>query len=81
MKTRGIAYLLTILGFFGIAGLQHLYLGKIFKFILWFVTCGFLGIGTIIDLFTMGSQVDNYNAKEDIYDLKERVYENDFLHI
>lgn len=69
-KTRGIAYIFTLLGFFGFAGLQHLYLGKIFKGLLWFVTFGFLGVGTIIDLFTMGTQVDTYNNSIEIQELK-----------
>ena len=81
MKSRGFAYLLTILGFFGIAGLQHLYLGKLLKGILWLVTCGFFGIGTIIDLFTMGTQIDSYNTKSELGDLREIVRENDFLYI
>lgn len=70
IKARGIAYLLTILGFFGFAGLQHFYLGKIIKGLLWFFTFGFCGIGTVIDLFTMGAQVDSYNNKIEIQELK-----------
>jgi len=66
MKSKGTAYLLCLLGLLGIAGTQHFYLGKIGKGILWLLTFGVFGIGTIIDLFTMGSQVDNYNTKEEL---------------
>lgn len=62
MKNKTIAQLLTITGLFGIAGLQYLYLGKPLTFLLWFFTCGFLGVGTIIDLFTMSSTVDAHNT-------------------
>jgi len=73
IKSRGLAYIFTIIGFFGLAGLQHFYLGKIFKGLLWFFTFGFFGLGTVIDLFTMGSQVDNYNAKIQLNELWQLV--------
>ncbi len=66
MKSKGTAYLLCLLGFIGIAGLQYFYLGKVLKGIIWFFTIGLLGVGTTIDLFTLGSQVDNYNTKEEL---------------
>ena len=69
-KSRGLAYIFCIIGFFGFAGLQHFYLGKVLKGLLWFFTFGFFGIGTIIDLFTMGTQVDSYNTKVELRELK-----------
>lgn len=66
MKGKGTAFLLTLLGFVFVAGLQHLYLGKIGKALIWFFTFGMLGIGTLIDVFTIGSQVDNYNTKKEL---------------
>ncbi len=76
MKSKGTAYILCIIGFFGIAGLQHFYLGKILKGLLWFFTLGFFGLGTIIDLFTMGSQVDNYNTKKELETIRANALAN-----
>lgn len=60
MKSKGIAYLLWF--FLGIIGGHRFYLGKIGTGILYLCTFGFAGIGWIIDLFTLGTQVDTYNA-------------------
>lgn len=62
-KETGIAIGLTLIGFVLIAGLQHFYLGKIGRGILWFLTGGLFFVGTIIDLFTMAQQVKNVNAR------------------
>ena len=62
-KETGIAFGLTLIGFILIAGLQHFYLGKIGRGILWFLTGGLFFVGTIIDLFTIGQQVKNVNAR------------------
>jgi hypothetical protein len=45
--------------FIGICGVQHFYMGKIFRGLLWFFTFGLLGVGLIIDLFTLPRQVRN----------------------
>ena len=66
MKSKGTAYLLWLISIFGWLGFQHFYLGKIGKGIIWILTGGVFGIGALIDLFTMGSQVDNYNTKEEL---------------
>lgn len=60
MKSKGTAYLLWLfLGFFG----GHcFYLGKVGKGILYLCTLGVAGIGWLIDLFTLGKQVDMYNV-------------------
>lgn len=62
-KETGIAFGLTLLGFVLVAGMQHFYLGKIGRGILWFLTGGLFFIGTIIDLFTIAQQVKNVNAR------------------
>lgn len=60
-KETGIAFGLTLLGFVLVAGMQHFYLGRIFRGILWFLTGGLFFVGTIYDLFTMSAQVKRVN--------------------
>jgi hypothetical protein len=62
MKDKGTAYLLLLLTIIGIAGVHRFYLGKTGTGVIWFLTWGLLGVGTIYDLFTLGNQVDVYNA-------------------
>lgn len=62
-KDEGLALVLTILGFFFVAGLQYFYLGKILKGILFFLTLGFLYVGTVISLFTIRDETRRVNAK------------------
>ena len=57
MKSKGIAYLLWLISIFGWLGFHRFYLGKIGTGILWIITGGVLGIGSLIDLFTLGGQV------------------------
>lgn len=60
MKSKGIAYLLWF--FLGTFGVHKFYLGKIGVGILYFFTGGLFLFGWIYDLFTLGNQVDIYNA-------------------
>lgn len=62
MKSKGVAYLLLFFGFIGLAGFHRFYMGKIGTGIIWFLTLGLIGVGTIIDLFILGTQVDQYNT-------------------
>lgn len=62
-KDEGLALVLTILGFFFVAGLQYFYLGKILKGILFFLTVGFFYVGTVISLFTIRGETRRVNAK------------------
>jgi TM2 domain-containing membrane protein YozV len=62
MKSKGTAYLLWLCSIFGWLGLHRFYLGKIGTGIIWICTGGLCGIGAIYDLFTLGNQVDIYNA-------------------
>ncbi|MEG2599667.1 MAG: NINE protein [Muribaculaceae bacterium] len=66
MKSKGTAYLLWLLSFFGWFGFHHFYLGKVGKGIIWIVTFGVLGFGSLIDLFTLGGDVDRYNTNEEL---------------
>ncbi len=60
-KDVWVAYLLWF--FFGLLGIHHFYLGKIGRGVLWLLTGGLLGIGVLVDLFTLPSQVRQVNAQ------------------
>lgn len=59
-KDIGIAYILLI--FFAALGVHKFYMGRTGMGILYIFTFGLFGIGTIIDIFTLGSQVRTANA-------------------
>lgn len=60
MKSKTKARLLAL--FLGFSGLQWFYLGKVGKGLLYLFTLGFFGIGWFFSIFTIGKQVDIYNA-------------------
>ena len=62
-KDTGTAYALLLLSFLGISGVQHFYLGKVGRGILWLLTAGLFGIGTLVDLCTLPSQTRAVNAQ------------------
>jgi TM2 domain-containing membrane protein YozV len=53
--------------------MHRFYLDKIGSGILYLLTGQLLGIGWIVDLFLIGSMVDNYNNKTEIKNLKRDV--------
>jgi TM2 domain-containing membrane protein YozV len=55
--------LFTILGFFGVAGVQRFVTNQIGMGIVYFLTAGFCFIGTIIDLVNYKSLANEYNHK------------------
>lgn len=61
-KSKMVALILCILGFFGIAGLHRMYVGKVGSGILHFFTGGICVIGTIMDLISIlsGGFRDSY---------------------
>ncbi|MCP4439295.1 MAG: NINE protein [Aureispira sp.] len=71
MKSKGIAYLLWVVGFFGALGLHRFYLEKIGTGILWLFTGGLLGVGSLIDLFTLGGKVDQYNTNVELKTIRK----------
>ena len=61
MKHKTTALLLCI--FLGGIGAHRFYLGQIGMGILYLCTGGLCGIGWILDIFRIGTMVDNYNMK------------------
>lgn len=61
-KSKTVALILCIVGFFGFAGLHRMYVGKVGSGVLHFLTYGLCAIGTIIDLISIlsGGFRDSY---------------------
>lgn len=56
--------LMTVIGFFGVAGIQRFMTGETVLGILFLLTAGFCGIGTIIDLVNIKSITYQFNQKQ-----------------
>lgn len=52
-KSKTVALILCILGFFGVAGIHRMYVGKAGSGVLHLLTYGLCGIGTIVDLIAI----------------------------
>ena len=61
-KSKTVALILCIIGFFGFGGLHRMYVGKVGSGVLHFLTYGLCAIGTIIDLIAIlsGGFRDSY---------------------
>ena len=76
MKSKGVAYLLWLISIFGWLGIHRFYLGKIGTGILWIFTGGLFGIGSLIDLFTLGGKVEQYNTKQELKTIRTAAMAN-----
>ena len=63
MFSKPFAYFLWLISGFGFLGLHRFYLRKPLTGILWMLTGGLCGFGSIYDLLTLGSQVDRANME------------------
>ncbi len=61
-KSRSVALILCILGFFGISGLHRMYVGKVGSGVLHLLTFGICFVGTVLDLISIlsGGFRDSY---------------------
>jgi TM2 domain-containing membrane protein YozV len=63
-KSQQDLLLLTLIGFLGVAGIQRFVVGDIVWGILFILTLGFCGIGTIIDLINNKQMTADYNISQ-----------------
>lgn len=62
-KASNDILIFTLLGFFGVAGVQRFVIGQVGMGLLYLFTAGFCGIGTIVDLVNYQSLALEYNKK------------------
>ncbi len=67
-RDKTTAIVLCLLGFLGFGGLHRLYVGKGVTGLVWFLTGGLCGLGTLVDLFLIGGMVDEYNGVWNAYE-------------
>jgi len=70
MKSKGVAYLLWLFSIFGWLGFHRFYIGKIGTGLIWIFTGGVFGVGALIDLFTLGGQVEQYNTNNQLKSIR-----------
>lgn len=77
MKSKSIAYILWFVSIFGWLGFHRFYLGKVGTGIIWIFTLGAVGVGATIDLFTLGSQVEQYNTNQELKTIRHGMLNKD----
>ena len=60
-RDTALAYVLWFGGFFGLAGLHRIYMGRVASGLLWLFTGGLCMVGQVIDLFMMSRMVEASN--------------------
>ncbi|MBW1881580.1 MAG: TM2 domain-containing protein [Deltaproteobacteria bacterium] len=55
-----MAYILLLLGWFGLCGLHRFYLGRWVSGLVWLLTFGLLGFGQVIDIFFVPRMAEDY---------------------
>ncbi len=63
MRSVGVAYGLCVLGFVCVAGIHRFYAGKYITGLIWLLTGGLLGIGTVVDLFLIPRMIERRNRE------------------
>lgn len=65
-REQQMMLIVTLIGFFGVAGIQRFLLGQIGMGILYFFTGGLCLIGTIVDLVNIRQMTNDYNQQQAI---------------
>ena len=65
-REQTLMLVVTILGFFGVAGIQRFLTGQVGMGVLYFFTGGLCLIGTIVDLVNIRQMTNEYNQKQAI---------------
>ncbi len=60
-RDTGLAYILWLAGFLGVAGVHRFYMGRWISGLLWLCTGGLCMVGQIIDAIFMSKMVDASN--------------------
>ena len=71
-KSKKVAYMLWLVGFFGTLGFHRFYLNQVGYGFAWFFTGGIFGVGALYDLFALGGLVEEYNY---LTELKEEKFQ------
>jgi TM2 domain-containing membrane protein YozV len=65
-KEEQTMLIVTLVGFLGIAGIQRFMVGEVVMGIVYLLTAGFCGIGTIIDIINIRKITSQYNQQQAI---------------
>ena len=66
-RQLGVAYVLWLMGWFGLCGLHRIYNGRWASGLLWLLTGGFCWVGQLVDLFFVHKMVEDHNAGRDVW--------------
>lgn len=63
MRSVGVAFGLWALCIVGVAGIHRFYAGRYVTGVIWLLTWGCLGIGSLVDLFLISGMVEEKNLE------------------